>query len=82
MQHHEQNQPYLIHFCIYSLYPVCFFKLLNSFFMFSKWSASAVSKCGCHKCISDMNLSPANKNLLIMLFILYNEIALNERVRN
>ena len=31
------------------------------------------STAGCFKCISSINLSPANKNLLTILLILYNQ---------
>ena len=47
----------------------CFFKFLDSFFVYSKWSASTINKSGCFKCISGINLSPANKNLLTISFI-------------
>ena len=49
----------------------CFFKFLNSFFVFSKWNGpqALYINPGCFKCISGINLSPANKNLLSISLI-------------
>ena len=48
-----------------------FFKFWNSFFVLSNSLQEKVYvNPGCLKCILGMNLSPANKNLLIILFII------------
>ena len=40
-------------------------------FVFSKWSTSSMPNFGCFRWISSMNLSPANKKLLVISFIFY-----------
>ena len=42
---------------------------MNSFFIFSEGSIRPQVNAGCFKCISALNLSPANKNLLTISFI-------------
>ena len=46
-----------------------FLKFLYSFFVFCKWCTYV--NMGCLKCISGINLSPANKNLFTISSILY-----------
>ena len=46
-----------------------FLKLLHSCFGFCEWSKSTIHRSGCLKCISDMKVSPPNRKLLIILFI-------------
>ena len=48
----------------------CFFNFILSLFFVNSPQPLDV-KPGCLKCISDMNLSPANKKLLTISFILY-----------
>ena len=58
-----RESPVSLSFCIFSLF------LVNG-------SHALYVNPGCFKCISAMNLSPANKNFVIILLILYpqNEI--------
>ena len=51
----------------------CLRKIFNSFFVFCEWITSTISKTRCFKCISGINLSPANKNLSTISFILYTQ---------
>ena len=46
---------------------ICFYKCLNSFTMFSKWSAGTIP--GGYSGNSGRNLSPTKKNLLTALLI-------------
>ena len=49
----------------------CFFKTLYSFFVFLKDPQALYLNPSCLKCISVINLYPANKKLLTVLFILH-----------
>ena len=67
--YHEQKKRCLFHFYINVLI-TRFCKFMNSFTMFSKWSSSNISKSWLLKSNSGINLSPVNKNFLMLLFIL------------
>ena len=74
--YHVENKLYQDHFyeCIICI--SCLHKFFSSFFAFSEWTTSTISKSGCFKSISGITLSPTNKNLFPISFIfILNEIA-------
>ena len=71
-QHHVGNKLYLVRFdeCILNILFLQVFGFLLCFFFVNGPEEFYVNP-GCLKCISGTNLSPANKNLLIVSFIFY-----------
>ena len=74
MLYHAENRHLLVHFYRFIWSILGFFSnfcILVIFFLCVNNPQALSVNAGCLKCISNMNLSLANKNLLIILFTLY-----------